>query len=121
MVVRPGLFCPTVAPALKPPCLVVRPQDGRAPPLYLNLHSTDNQPLILIAKGGSAEGDSIFYHTDFSSLNWTHQKVSYSYRNLFTKQSDSTYYLVRFAILVQKSLKRLSKFDSSVPTPSAFL
>lgn len=50
VVVRPGLLCSTEAPALKPPCLVVRPQDSKAPPLCLNLHSRNNQLLILIAR-----------------------------------------------------------------------
>lgn len=59
--VRPGLLCP-VAPALKPPYLMVRPWDGGAPPLCLNLHSRDNQPLILTAKADSA-GRTLFSST----------------------------------------------------------
>lgn len=43
VVVRPGMLCPPEAPALKPPCLVVRPQDSKTPPLCLNLHSRNNQ------------------------------------------------------------------------------
>lgn len=66
VVVRLGLLCPTVAPALKPPGLVVRPQDSKAPPLCLNLHSRANQMLFLMAERDSSEGNSILYHTDVS-------------------------------------------------------
>lgn len=59
--VRPGLLHP-VAPALKPLHFVVRNRDGRAPPLCLNLHSKDNQPLILTAKADSA-GRTLFSTT----------------------------------------------------------
>lgn len=53
----------------------------------------------------SAEENSILYHTDFSSLEDSSESDAHNYRNLFTGQSDSMYYLVRFAPPVKKSIK----------------
>lgn len=55
VVVRPSLLCPTEAPALKPPCLVVSPQDSKVPPLCLNLHSKNDQLLIPTAEKAQKE------------------------------------------------------------------
>lgn len=104
------LLCPTEALALKPPpCLVVRPQDTKDPPLCLNMHSRNNQLLIVIAERVQ-KGTP--FSTMLAALAYTRfLSGAHSYKGTcLPSQSDSIDYLVICALPGKNSLKRKSKF-----------